>query len=72
MAVFTVVTLAFCGGLGRMVSATPPRNVIEKYILPVLGLRRVRCADCFRLSYQPFFVILRERPEAEVTHSAAV
>jgi hypothetical protein len=49
-----------------------PRNVIEKYILPVLGLRRVRCADCFRRSYRPFFVILRERPEAEVTHSAAV
>ena len=28
-----------------------PRNVIEKYILPVLGLRRVRCADCFRDTY---------------------
>jgi hypothetical protein len=32
-----------------------PRNVIEKYILPLLlGLRPVRCADCFRQSYQPF------------------
>jgi len=43
-----------------------PRNVIEKYLLPVLGLKTVRCSDCFRRSYQPFFVIVRERPEAEV------
>jgi hypothetical protein len=43
-----------------------PRNVIEKYVLPVLGLCLVRCADCFRRSYQPFFVIVREPSEAEV------
>jgi hypothetical protein len=48
-----------------------PRNVIEKYILPVLGLRPVRCADCSRRSFQPFFVITRERPEAEVSHRFA-
>ena len=48
-----------------------PRNVIEKYALPVVGLQTVRCSDCYRRSYQPFFVIVRERPEAEVTHRAA-
>ena len=48
-----------------------PRNVIEKYILPVLGLRPVRCPDCFRRSYQPFFVIVRERSEAAVRRRSA-
>jgi hypothetical protein len=48
-----------------------PRNLIEKYILPVLGLRPVRCADCFRRSYQPFFVVVRERSEAEVRRRSA-
>jgi len=48
-----------------------PRNVVEKYVLPVLGLQTVRCSDCYRRSYQPFFVIVRERPEAAVTHRAA-
>ena len=47
-----------------------PRNFIEKYIPAVLGLRLVRCADCFRRSYPPVFVIVRERPEAEVSHIA--
>ena len=28
-----------------------PRNVVEKYVLPVLRLRPVRCADCFRDTY---------------------
>jgi len=48
-----------------------PRNLIEKYILPVLGLRLVRCSDCFRRSHQPFFVIVRERSEAEVRRPTA-
>ena len=46
-----------------------PRNVIEKYVLPVIGLQTVRCSDCFRRSYQPFFVLVRERPEP-ATHRA--
>jgi hypothetical protein len=48
-----------------------PRNVIEKYVLPVIGLQTVRCSDCFRRSYQPFFVLVRERPEPEASHHAA-
>ena len=43
-----------------------PRNFIENYILPVLGLQMVRCADCYRRSYQPFLVSVRERSEADV------
>jgi hypothetical protein len=48
-----------------------PGNFIEKYILPVLGLRPVRCADCFRRSYRPVFVIVRERSEAEIRRRSA-
>jgi hypothetical protein len=61
-----------CGDCGSVEGyRSRPRNVIEKYVLSVLGLRLVRCSACFRRSYQPFFVIVRERPEAEVTHRAA-
>jgi len=38
-----------------------PRNFIEGNILPVLGLRPVRCGDCFLRSYQPLFVIVLDR-----------
>ena len=38
-----------------------PRNFIEGHILPVLGLRPVRCGDCFLRSYQPLFVIVLDR-----------
>ncbi len=48
-----------------------PRNVIEKYMLPVLGLRPVRCPDCYRRSYEPFFVIVREHSESEVRRRSA-
>jgi hypothetical protein len=48
-----------------------PRTFAEKYILPVLCLRPVRCADCFRRSYQWVFVPVRERNESEVTHHVA-
>jgi hypothetical protein len=47
-----------------------PRNFVEKYVLPALYLRPVRCGDCFRRSYQPGFVLARER-ETQVTHRAA-
>jgi hypothetical protein len=41
-----------------------PRNFLEKHILPLMGLRPVRCADCFRRYYRPSFVVVRERTEA--------
>jgi hypothetical protein len=31
----------------------------------------VRCADCFRRSYEWVFVQVRERHESQVTHRAA-
>jgi hypothetical protein len=58
-----------CGSLEGYRSR--PRNVVEKYILPVLGLRPVRCSDCFRRSYEPFFVIVRERSEAGIRRRSA-
>jgi hypothetical protein len=69
----TMVRKAFqctdCGSLKGYHSHL--RNAIEKYILPVLGLRPVRCADCYRRSYEPFFVIVREHSESEVRRRSA-
>jgi hypothetical protein len=48
-----------------------PRSISEKYIMPIFGLRPVRCADCFRRSYEWIFVEVHERHEPEVTHRAA-
>lgn len=48
-----------------------PRSFTEKYIMPAFGLRPVRCADCFRRSYEWVFVQVRERHEPDVTHRAA-
>ena len=31
----------------------------------------VRCADCYRRSYQPFLVSVRERSEAEIRRRSA-
>jgi hypothetical protein len=58
-----------CGGLDGFRSR--PRTFAEKYILPMLLLRPVRCADCFRRKYQIVFVDARERTESEVTRKAA-
>ena len=48
-----------------------PRSLTEKYIMPVFGLRPVRCADCFRRTYEWIFVQVRERHEQDITHRAA-
>jgi hypothetical protein len=47
-----------------------PRTLTEKYLLPVLLLRPVRCGDCFRRTYQSIFVEVRER-EPGLPHRAA-
>jgi len=44
-----------------------PRTFSEKYVLPLLLLRPVRCADCFRRYYRSVFVQVRERHSPEVT-----
>jgi hypothetical protein len=48
-----------------------PRTFAEKYFLPALCMRPVRCADCFRRTYQWIFVQARERHGTGVTHRAA-
>lgn len=61
-----------CRGCGGLVGyRSRRRTFIEKYFLPLLLLRPVRCGDCFRRSYRPLFVLVRERGEAHVTHHAA-
>jgi hypothetical protein len=41
------------------------RTFFERYLLPILLLRPVRCAECFRRDYRLLFVPVRERlPEA--------
>jgi hypothetical protein len=47
-----------------------PRTLTEKYVLPVLLLRPVRCADCFRRYYRTVFIEVRER-EPVLPHRAA-
>jgi len=49
-----------------------PRNFTEKYILPLLFLRPVRCSDCYRRCYRPTVVQVRERHNSNrLTHQAA-
>ncbi len=52
-------------------SRSRPRNFSEKYLLPLVLLRPVRCADCFRRSYRSIFVQARERHSPEVTPRVA-
>ena len=58
-----------CGSLAGFRSH--PRTFTEKYILPVIFLRPVRCADCFRRKYRLVFVEVRERNGSEITRKAA-
>ncbi len=48
-----------------------PRTLSEKYLLPLLLLRPVRCGDCFRRCYRSIFVLVRARHETGLTHRAA-
>jgi hypothetical protein len=61
-----------CRDCGSLIGfRSRPRTFPEKYILPVLFLRPVRCGDCFRRSYRLAFVQVRERNESGVTRHAA-
>ena len=37
------------------------RNLLERYLLPLLLMRPVRCSDCFRRDYRLIFTDVRER-----------
>jgi hypothetical protein len=41
-----------------------PRTFTEKYVLPLLLLRPVRCADCYQRSWRPLSVAARRRSPA--------
>jgi hypothetical protein len=58
-----------CGSLEGYRSR--PRNFTEKYILPALFMRPVRCADCFRRTYQWLFLQVRERHGSDVNRHVA-
>jgi len=58
-----------CGG--SIEYRSRPQTFTEKYILPLFLLRPVRCGDCFRRYYRPFYSEMRDRNDSEVTHKAA-
>jgi hypothetical protein len=50
-----------------------PRNFVEKYLAPIIFMRKVRCGDCYRRSYRPLSVPLREKHKAPVVdHELAI
>lgn len=48
-----------------------PRTFTEKYLSRLLLLRPVRCGGCFRRSYRPIFVPVKERYEPNPTRPVA-
>jgi hypothetical protein len=46
-----------------------PRNFPEKYLLPLMLLRPVRCGNCYRRSLRPFSVALHRRQPGFETNS---
>jgi hypothetical protein len=58
-----------CGGFVGYRSR--PKSFTEKYILPALWIRPVRCGKCLRRSYQLGSVPVRERQEHKSARSAA-
>jgi len=50
-----------CGSPDGFVSR--PRNLFEKYGLPLLAMRAARCGDCYRRSYLASRVPLLPNPE---------
>lgn len=59
----------YCGGFNGYRSR--PKNFREKFLLPLLLLRPVRCGDCFKRSYQSAFVTVRPRRESKKEQGAA-
>ena len=50
-----------------------PRNLLEKYVAPVLCLRPVRCGDCYRRCLRPMSVpLLRKREAVVIDHELAI
>jgi hypothetical protein len=59
-----------CRDCGRKVGfRSHPRNLMERYVLPLLLMRPVRCAECFRRDYR---LILTSVPECSPDHDETV
>lgn len=58
-----------CGAYQVYRSAS--RNLAEKYLLPALLLRPVRCGHCFRRSYRPIFQAPQRKPQVPAGKRAA-
>jgi len=52
-----------CGGFRGYRSR--PKNLTEKFLLPLMFLRPVRCGDCYRRSYQSSFIPVLPRRETK-------
>jgi hypothetical protein len=48
-----------CGG--EIGFRSRPRNLLERFVLPLLLLQPVRCGDCFRRDYRLIFTKVRPR-----------
>jgi hypothetical protein len=48
-----------CGSDEGFVSR--PRNSLERYVLPLIGMRPARCGDCFQRCWRPLRVQLLPR-----------
>ncbi len=59
-----------CGGFNGYRSR--PRNFREKFLLPLLFRRPVRCGDCYRRTYQSVLIPVRPRRESKKAQGAAV
>jgi len=59
MSYFTQYRCRDCGS--QVAFKSRARNFREIYLLPLLRLRPVRCADCFRREYRPLTVPARDR-----------
>jgi hypothetical protein len=57
-----------CGGFNGYRSR--PKTFAEKFLLPLLFLRLVRCGDCLRQSVQTIFVQVRQRRASKSVHRA--
>ena len=57
-----------CGGFNGYRSR--PKNLTERFLLPLLLLHPTRCGDCFKRSYQSTFVKVRPRREPKKTQGA--
>ena len=47
-----------------------PKDLSERFLLPLLLLRPTRCGDCFKRSYQSMFVKVRPRRESKKAQDA--